>query len=139
MPPLTVLDGLRGYLLDRPGASEDTPFGPDALVYRVGRKMFALVIFKSVPLRCNLKCSPLRALELRDEFPAVRPGYHMNKRHWNTVILDGTIPEAVIRAMIDHSYALVRQGLSRAERAELEHAELDRLARAGDTPDQSAL
>lgn len=137
MPPLTVLDGLRAYLLDRPGASEDTPFGPDALVYRVGNKMFALVMFKSVPLRCNLKCDPLRALELRDEFAAVLPGYHMNKRHWNTVILDGSIPEAVVCALIDHSYALVRQGLSRTERAALEDAAPARGV-TGDTPEPSA-
>jgi len=107
---------LRAYLAARPGASEDFPFGPTTLVAKVGGRMFALVFTGAEPLRVNLKCDPLKAEVLRGYYSAVLPGYHMNKRHWNTVVIDGSIPETELRAMIDDSYALVVKGLPRSRR-----------------------
>src|SRR3954454_15715395 len=100
------LETLRAYLLSRPGATEDHPFGPQPLVVKVGGKIFALVSEDAVPLDISLKCEPAHAQFLRDSFPAVRPGYHLNKEHWNTVTLDGSIADDGIRAMIDKSYRL---------------------------------
>jgi predicted DNA-binding protein (MmcQ/YjbR family) len=107
------LPELKTYLLQKIGAVEDNPFGPETLVFKVGGKMFALMGLESDPLRINLKCDPDDAQVLRSIFPAVIPGYHMNKEHWNTVILDGSIPEEEIKRMIDHSYDLVLQSLSK--------------------------
>jgi len=101
------LPDLIAHCLAKPGAEETTPFGPDHLVYKVGGKMFALTSPDEFPPRVNLKCDPERALELRDQYEAIIPGYHMNKRHWNTLILDGSLPEKLIRELIDHSYQLV--------------------------------
>ena len=110
---------LRAYLLSRPGAVEDYPFGPQPLVVKVGGKLFALVDEQAAPLTISLKCEPAHAQFLRDSFPAVRPGYHLNKEHWNTVTLDGSIAEDGIRAMIDESYRLVVAGLSKAAQRRL--------------------
>lgn len=107
------------YFLSKQGAEETTPFGPDVLVYKVGGKAFALTMPDKFPSRINLKCDPDRAVELRDQYEAILPGYHMNKRHWNTVILDGTVPTALIREMIDMSHELVVASLTKAERAKL--------------------
>jgi predicted DNA-binding protein (MmcQ/YjbR family) len=96
------------------------PFGPDNLVYKVMNKMYALVPLDADPLTISLKCEPGQALLLRDVYPAVRPGYHMNKKHWNTVTLDGSVPESEMWGMIDDSYDLVVAGLTRAERAALD-------------------
>lgn len=101
------LETFRDYCLTKPQAIEGTPFGDDALVFKVGGKMFALASLDEVPPRVNLKCDPDRALELRDRYAEVQPGYHMNKKHWNTVELNGVIPGAELRRMIDHSYDLV--------------------------------
>ena len=109
----------REYCLSKPRATEGTPFGPDVLVFKVAGKMFALAVFDEMPTTVNLKCDPDWALDLRDRYEQVRPGYHMNKKHWNTVVLDGVIPEREIRKMIDHSYELVVQRLSKAKRAKL--------------------
>ena len=111
---------LQSYLLAKPATTEETPFGPENLVYKVMGKMYALVPLDATPLTISLKCEPGQALFLRDVYPAVRPGYHMNKMHWNTVTLDGSIPEAEIWGMIDDSYALVVAGLKKTERAALE-------------------
>ena len=97
----------REYCLTKPGAAEETPFGPDTLVFKVGGKMFALASLDEVPVRVNLKCDPDLALELRDRYEQVRPGYHMNKKHWNTIEIETGIPDGEIRKMIDHSYDLV--------------------------------
>lgn len=102
-----------------PGAVEDYPFGDDVAVFKIGGKMFALVMLSGEPGSVNLKCDPDWALDLRAMYPAVRPGYHANKRHWNTVDLDGTVEDAELREMIDHSYELVVNGLSRNERARI--------------------
>ena len=113
------LKALRAYLLSLPGAVETYPFGPQPLVVKVGGKIFALVAEDSTPLQVSLKCEPAHAQFLRDTFPAVQPGYHLNKEHWNTVTLDGSIPEEGIRAMIEESYRLVVGGLSKAARRHL--------------------
>src|SRR5712691_5189606 len=106
----------REYCLTKPGATEGTPFRPDVLVFKVGGKMFALAALDEVPTSVNLKCDPDLALELRDRYEEVRPGYHMNKKHWNTIELSGGVPEAELRKMVDHSYELVVASLSRRER-----------------------
>jgi predicted DNA-binding protein (MmcQ/YjbR family) len=111
---------LRQYLLSKPEALEDLPFGPRVVVMKIRSKMFATVAEDAGRVSMNLKCDPHEALILRDIFPAVKPGYHMNKRHWNTVVLDGSIPRGEIERMVDNSYALVVRGLRRTERQALE-------------------
>jgi predicted DNA-binding protein (MmcQ/YjbR family) len=111
-----TFETLRDYLLAKPGAVEDFPFDPVTLVAKVGGKMFALVGSDDEPLWLNLKCEPEKAEVLRTIFPAVAPGYHMNKRHWNTVTLDGSMTDADVFAMIDDSYALVVRGLPGSRR-----------------------
>jgi predicted DNA-binding protein (MmcQ/YjbR family) len=114
------LDALKQYLLSKPGTTEEVPFGPQALVYKVMGKMFALVAWDEDPVRISLKCDPERALELRAVFRAVRGAYHFNKKHWNMLDLDGSVPEAELLAMIDDSYDLVVKGLPKAARAVLQ-------------------
>ena len=113
-------DSARSYLIGKPEAKEDIPFGPDVLVIKIRGKMFA-TLSEAVgkPARMNLKCDPEEALILRDIFAAVLPGYHMNKRHWNTVVLDGSIPNSEVERMIDNSYRLVVKGLPKAARTSL--------------------
>ncbi|GAB3038273.1 MmcQ/YjbR family DNA-binding protein [Bowmanella dokdonensis] len=106
----------RSYLLAKPEAREDFPFGPEVAVMKIRNKMFATLSVEQGEGRMNLKCDPQQALMLRDMFDAVLPGYHMNKLHWNTIRLDGSIPAGEIQRMIDHSYGLVVKGLPRAER-----------------------
>ncbi len=111
----------KDYLCSKPEAIEDYPFGPDCLVLKVVQKMFATYAVQADGVvHMNLKCDPDEALALRDVFDAVIPGYHMNKKHWNTVILDGSIPNGEIERMIDRSYGLVVKGLKKAERRSLE-------------------
>lgn len=110
------LDDLRAYLMQKQRTTEEMPFGPDTLVFKVTGKMFALVAWQSSPLRISLKCDPGDALALRDMYPAVQPGYYLNKKHWNTITLDGTIPESELLTMIDNSYRLVVKSLKKAER-----------------------
>jgi predicted DNA-binding protein (MmcQ/YjbR family) len=104
----------REYCLSKSCASESTPFGPDVLVFKISDKMFALAALDEVPITANLKCDPDLALELRDRYEQVTPGYHMNKRHWNTVEIEGGIPDTELRKMIDHSYDLVVKSLSKS-------------------------
>jgi predicted DNA-binding protein (MmcQ/YjbR family) len=104
-------ENFRAHCLEKRAATEGTPFGPDNIVFKVRGKMFALLALDEVPTRVNLKCDPDLALELRDRYEQVEPGYHMNKKHWNTVVLDGVIPDPEVRTMIDHSYDLVVVGL----------------------------
>ena len=113
------IETFREYCLSKPAATEDTPFGPDNIVFKVGGKMFALAALDEVPPAVNLKCDPDLALELRDRYEQVRPGYHMNKIHWNTVELSGVIPEKEIRKMVDHSYDLVVRSLPKVRREKL--------------------
>lgn len=102
-----------------PGAVEDYPFGDGVAVFKVGGRMFALVPLTEEPGSVNLKCDPELAVALRSRYSAVRPGYHQNKRHWNTVDLNGSIPDAECHEMIMHSYELVTAQLPRAERTRL--------------------
>lgn len=111
----------REYCLSKPRATEGTPFGPDVLVFKVGGKMFALAALDEVPTAANLKCDPDLALELRDRYEQVQPGYHMNKKHWNTVEIDSGIPDPELRKMIDHSYELVTKSLPKSQRRKLEN------------------
>lgn len=106
----------REYCLSKPRATESTPFGPDVLVFKVTGKIFALAALDEVPARVNLKCDPDLALELRDRYQQVIPGYHMNKKHWNTVEIDTGIPDAELQKMIDHSYELVVKSLPKSAR-----------------------
>ena len=101
--------------LSLPGAEETTPFGPDVLVYKVAGKVFALTDPSDFPSRMNLKCDPVRALTLREEHDAIVPGYHMNKRHWNTVVI-GDVPSALAKELIVHSYDLVVAALPKSKR-----------------------
>ena len=101
---------LAEYLLGKPGAKEDYPFGPDTAVFRVGGKIFALCPAAARPTRVNLKCDPVRARLLRQEHSEITPGYHMNKEHWNTVDLDGELDDELVMELIDHSYELVAPG-----------------------------
>ncbi len=113
------IDTFREYCLRKAGVIESTPFGADNLVFKIGGKMFALLALDEIPAAANLKCDPDLALELRDRYEQVRPGYHMNKRHWNTVELGTGLPDGEVRTMIDHSYELVVKGLPKAQRARL--------------------
>ncbi len=107
---------IKSYLLSKPEAIEDYPFGPEVAVFKVKNRMFALLFMKNEVASVNLKCEPWKAAALRDVFDAVTPGYHMNKLHWNTVILNGSIPAAQTREMVDHSYAQVVKGLKKTEK-----------------------
>jgi predicted DNA-binding protein (MmcQ/YjbR family) len=118
------LIAVREYVLAKPGAAETYPFGSQPLVAKVGGKIFALLAEEALPPAISLKCEPQQAQFLRDSFPAVQPGYHLNKEHWNTVTLDGSIPDEGIQSMIDDSYRLVVQSLSRAARQKLSEAGL---------------
>lgn len=109
----------RQYLLSQPEAWEDFPFGPDVAVMKIKGKMFATLVEQGGQARTNLKCDPDEAVMLRDIFSAVIPGYHMNKRHWNTVALDGDVPQGEIKRMIDRSYGLVVKSLKKIEREAL--------------------
>lgn len=119
---------VRDYFLSKPEAEEDFPFYPDVPVFKVKGKMFGLLSYGDKDssdaniARINLKCDPEHALTLRFFFDAVKPGYHMNKKHWNTVMLDGSVPEYDLRKMIDHSYSLVIKKLKKTERQAMELA-----------------
>jgi predicted DNA-binding protein (MmcQ/YjbR family) len=114
------MEHARQYLLSKPEAVEDYPFGADVMVFKIRDKMFATLADSNGQWRMNLKCDPEEVMVLRDVFEAVIPGYHMNKAHWNTIILDGSIPASDIERMIDNSYGLVVRGLTRVERRQLE-------------------
>lgn len=109
------IESYREYCLSKKGVTEDFPFDNETLVFKVGGKMFALTgieQFKSI----NLKCDPERAVELREEYSGILPGYHMNKKHWNTVMMDGSVPMRLIKQMIDDSYDLVVSSLPKRQR-----------------------
>src|SRR3989454_5408936 len=110
------LESFREYCLTKTGATEGAPFGETVVVFKVGGKMFALAALDEIPATVNLKCDPDLALELRDRYEQVQPGYHMNKKHWNTVEIGSGVPEAELRKMIEHSYDLVVRALPKAQR-----------------------
>lgn len=104
------IEHLREYCLAKPGAEECFPFGPETLVYKVNGKIFLLASIDKQPVQFNVKCDAEKAIELRELHASVIPGYHMNKKLWNTVIIDGTLPSATIKEFIDDSYQLVNKG-----------------------------
>jgi predicted DNA-binding protein (MmcQ/YjbR family) len=110
---------LRDYCLKKKGAVETFPFGDEVRVFKVMNKIFALLPVAGTP-EISLKCEPTWAVILRNTYKAVQPGYHLNKEHWNTLSVDGSIPDGEILMMIDHSYDQVVKGLSRKDRAALE-------------------
>ncbi|MFF0432214.1 MmcQ/YjbR family DNA-binding protein [Streptomyces sp. NPDC004327] len=112
-------DQLRAFCLDFNDATEEFPFGPDVSVFKVAGKMFALSWLDADPLTVNLKCDPDDAVRLREEYPAIAPGYHMNKRHWNTVSV-GELPDRMVRELVEDSYDLVVAGLPKAVRLRLD-------------------
>lgn len=101
------IEMLREYCLSKPGAEESLPFGPDTLVFKINGKIFLLAALANDPLQFNVKCEPDKAIELREEYACVQPGYHMNKKHWNTIIVDGSVPARQLKEWIDDSYQLV--------------------------------
>ena len=115
------MDGaaLRGHCLSYAGTVEEFPFRPDLSVFKVSGKVFALTPLKSKPLTVSLKCEPALAEQLRDTYPAIRAGYHLNKRHWNTVDVDGSLPDRLVLDMVEDSYDLVVDGLPKRVQAQL--------------------
>jgi predicted DNA-binding protein (MmcQ/YjbR family) len=116
-------DKLATYLLKFPQTTEEQPFGPDVDVYKVAGKMFAILAPDDTPPALSLKCDPVIAMELRAEYESVLPGYHLNKTHWNTVMLDETIPDSELKKMISHSYEQVVNGLPKTLRLKLSSLE----------------
>jgi len=113
------IEALREYCLSKNAVTEDFPFGESTLVFRVKNKIFLLVSLDANPLQFNAKCDPEKAIELREAYDAVKPGYHMNKKHWNTVTIDGSVSTGLIKEMIDDSYDLIIQSFPKKLREEL--------------------
>lgn len=104
------IETIREYILQKPSVTEGFPFGEDTLVFKVNGKIFLLAGLDETPLQFNVKCDPEKAIQLREDHPeSVLPGYHMNKKHWNTVIVDGRLSAKQLKAMIDDSYSLVKK------------------------------
>lgn len=115
------IDSFRNYCLEKKGVTEELPFGPDALVFKVMGKMFALAALESIPFQVSLKCDPEKALTLRDEYPdQIEGAYHMNKRHWNSLQVE-SLPPQLVRELTDHSYLLVVSGLTKKLQQELQN------------------
>ena len=112
-------DEARNHILAMTGVTEQTPFWPEVLVYKMGGKMFATLRMDDEMARMNLKCDPDRAVELREEHEGILPGYHINKKHWNNLVLDDSLQGSLVVELIEHSYELVVAGLSRTVREEL--------------------
>ncbi len=113
------LDALRAHALGKPGATEDFPFGPDVMVFKVAGKLFGALAWEESPLRVSLKSDPERVEALREAYPAIQPPRYFDKRHWNQVTLDASIGDALLRELVDRSYDLVVAGLSQKARAAL--------------------
>lgn len=113
------IEQIREYCFKKKGVTEEFPFDVNTLVFKVMGKMFLLASLDVIPLQINLKCDPEKAIELREEFEAVQPGYHMNKKHWNTIIIDSSIPARKIFEWIDDSYYLVVSGLQKTDKERL--------------------
>ncbi len=116
------IEAIRQYCMDKPAVTESFPFDEVTLVFKVAEKMFALVNLDG-NLSINLKCDPDKALELREHYPAVRPGYHMNKQLWNTIVLDDSLDNDLIMSWIDDSYRLVVDKLPKKIREKLVQAD----------------
>lgn len=113
------VEELREYCLKKKGVEESFPFDNETLVFKVGGKLFALMSLEANPTRVNLKCDPDDAIELRETHSYILPGYHMNKTHWNTVICDGRISKHLLYRLIDHSYELVFNSLTKKQKSEI--------------------
>lgn len=113
------IEEFREFCLSLPATSEDLPFDETSLVFKVGSKMFALTDLEG-PFCINLKCVPEKAIELREQYPSVKPGYHMNKKHWNTIEVDGSVSDALIRQWTKESYELVVKGMTKKERKSID-------------------
>jgi predicted DNA-binding protein (MmcQ/YjbR family) len=113
------LEKIREYCLSKLGVTECFPFDQQTLVFKVGGKMFALIDVET-PESINVKCDPEKAIELRERYPAILPGYHMNKKHWNTVQLNQGLSDQLILSFLDESYQLVYQSLTKKQRSEIE-------------------
>jgi predicted DNA-binding protein (MmcQ/YjbR family) len=113
------IETLRTYCIKKKGVTEEFPFGPETLVFKVKGKVFLLTSLGGEGLQFNVKSDPDKAVDLRDRYDAIQPGYHMNKKHWNTVIVDGSVPMQLLKEMIDDSYELVVQSLPKKIREEL--------------------
>ena len=129
-------DELRRWCLAQGGAIEDFPFGPETSVFKVAGKMFALSALERTPLQVSVKCEPELAVQLRNTYPAIRPGYHLNKRHWNTITLDGSLPDQLVRDLIEDSYDLVVSALPRRVREQLGWAPGSDLAASVERPSE---
>ncbi|MGN6193796.1 MAG: MmcQ/YjbR family DNA-binding protein [Ginsengibacter sp.] len=103
------IEELRDFVLSLKNVEEGFPFGEDTIVFKINKKIFLLVSLSSVPLQFNVKCDPDRAIELREEYSCILPGYHMNKKHWNTIIVDGTLSKTQLKNFIKDSYDLVQR------------------------------
>lgn len=113
------IEEFRIYCLEKPAVTEEFPFGPETLVFKVAGKVFALTGLDEVNFKVNLKCDPDYAVELREAYEEVKPGYHMNKKHWNTVDFEGILSEELLRSLIEHSYELVMKSLPKSKRENL--------------------
>jgi predicted DNA-binding protein (MmcQ/YjbR family) len=110
------LEQLRKYLLSKPETTEELPFGPEVLVFKVAGKMYALIAWEEIPIYISMKCDPDRAVALRNTYPAIKPAYHFNKTHWNMVSIDGTLTDDQILELTDHSFGLVVKKLKKIDR-----------------------
>lgn len=113
------IEEFRTYCLSKKQVSESFPFDKQTLVFKVGDKMFALTSLEKHPTTVNLKCDPERAIDLRDRYAEIIAGYHMSKKHWNTIIIESNLPPALITELIDHSYNLVVKGMTKKQQIEL--------------------
>jgi predicted DNA-binding protein (MmcQ/YjbR family) len=113
-----TLEFFRNHCLSLPGVTEDTPFDPTTLCFRVGGKIFSITDLENFEY-INLKCDPERAVELRERYPGITPGYHMNKKLWNSVSVSGSVPDRLILELANHSYELIRNSLSKKMRESL--------------------
>jgi predicted DNA-binding protein (MmcQ/YjbR family) len=113
---LINIEQIRKHCLKKKEVTEEFPFGEETLVFKVAGKIFLLASLETIPLQINLKCEPEEAIELRETYDSVQPGYHMNKKHWNTIIIDGTISSNKIFEWIDESYELVVAGLTKLQK-----------------------
>lgn len=109
------IEELREYCISIKGVQEDLPFGPDTLVFKVMGKLFLLTGLDSHPIQFNVKCDPEKAVQLREQYFSILPGYHMNKKHWNTIIVDGSVSDELLKEWIKDSYDLVLSGLSKIQ------------------------
>jgi len=113
------IETFRAYCLAKKGVEETFPFGPETLVFKVWGKMFALTGLEHTSFQVNLKCDPDRSLELREAYEDIQPGWHMSKKHWNTVFFENGLSTSFLKELIDHSYDLVVSGLSKADQQKL--------------------